>query len=209
MFRGMTHTPIHSRHCLVIALLAASALTLSSRAEESSALIEQAQTAVSAKAVRSEVAPRIQIVSRDLKGSFAQHPAALAELRRYLSNVKADIAGPAMGIYPMDPDVVPARELQWQVAVPVASATRLRAPYALRVLPSTEIVALDSSVAESHHDGLFLKKWVIDNGFVQTAPTRMLFHDLDNPNPMAVKTTIVFPVKRREVMPRLLKQPGR
>lgn len=101
-----------------------------------------------------------------------------------------------MGIYPTDPDVVPEGELQWQVAAPVSASVRVQAPYVLSVLPSTESVSLGSSVGDSHHDGLFMKNWVIDNGFVQIAATRMLFHDLDNPNPLAVKTTIVFPVKR-------------
>jgi hypothetical protein len=203
----MTHKQAGSNLLFVVTLLTASALTISARHDETTSL-GQAQSAAGTKTVRNTTAARTQVVSREVKGSFAQHPAALAELGRFVATAKVATTGPLMGIYPMDPDVVPEGELRWQVAVPVSATARMRAPYTLTALPASEVVSLDSSVADSHHDGLFMKKWVIDNGFVQIAPTRMLFHDLDNPNPMAVKTTIVFPVKRRQVMAQLLKRPG-
>ena len=147
--------------------------------------------------VRVEATPSTPIVWRDIMGSYAQHPAMLAELRRYVASTNLQATGPVMGIYPMDPGVVPEHELHWQVAVPVSSPARVQSPYAVTIFPPTETVALTSTVGRLEADANFLKQWVVDHGFVQTGATRMLFHDPDNSDPLAVKTTIVYPVTRR------------
>src|SRR5687767_8379518 len=204
----MTQQQFGSTVVVFVALLAGTAIAITAPFHEPASVSRQAAQRDGAKSVRIEMAVRTQVISREIKGSFAQHPAVLGELRRFLSDEKVPTIGPVMGVYPMDPDVVPDGELRWQVAVPVSVSVRLRSPDSLAVLAAGEVASLDSTVGDSHHDGLIMKKWVIDNGFVQVAPTRMLFHDLDNADPFAAKTTIVFPVKRRQVMADLLKRPG-
>jgi hypothetical protein len=204
----MTQTQFGSTVVVFAALLAGSAITNGAQCHEPQSVDQQVSQRGGTGSARTEMAGRTQIVSREITGSFAQHPAVLSELRRFLSDAKVPAIGPVMGVYPMDPDAVPEGELRWQVAVPVSGTVRLRSPYSLAALPAGEVALLDTTVGDSHHDGLFMKKRVVDNGFVQVAPTRMLFHELDNTNPLAARTTIVFPVKRRQVMADLLKRPG-
>ena len=177
--------------------LAGIAVLVSAADNGSSSSLQEATPTGRAADIRVQTAPRTLILTRDVKGSYSQHPAMLAELRRYVATMKADALGPVMGIYPMDPDLTPENELQWQVAVPVAAALRVQRPYVMTVLLPTETVSIDTTGGRLEGDANFLKKWLIDNGFVQTGPTRMLFHDSDNTNPLAVKATIVYPVKRR------------
>jgi hypothetical protein len=194
----MTYARIAQRSCsIVVMFLAGAALVVSAADDGSSGALQQAASMSRAADVRVEAVPRTYVLSREVSGSYSQHPAMLAELRRYTASTKAPALGPVMGIYPMDPDVVPENELRWQVAVPVATSLRVELPYVMTVFPPTETVSLDTTVARLEDDANFLKKWLIDNGFVQTGPTRMLFHDPDNKDPLAVKATIVYPVKRR------------
>jgi hypothetical protein len=186
-----------SCHSIVVIFLAATALVVSAAGDGPSAVLPQAGSMSRAKDVRVAAAPRTHVLSRAVTGSYSQHPAMLAELRRYVATTNARAVGPVMGIYPMDPDLIPQNDLHWQVAVPVAASLRVQRPYVMTVFPATETVSIDTTVAQLEGDANFLKKWLIDNGFVQTGPTRMLFHDPDNSNPMVAKTTIVYPVKRR------------
>lgn len=127
----MTQNHCGSTLFVLVTLFAAGAQTISARRGETTSSTQQASTAGSGKTVRTEVAARTQVVSREIRGSFAQHPAVLAELRRYVGVAKVPTTGPVMGIYPMDPDVVPEGELRWQVAVPVSRSIRLKVPYSL------------------------------------------------------------------------------
>jgi hypothetical protein len=192
----MTYTRV-ARSCSIVVLFLAGIAFVMSAAFDGSSISLQAASTSRAADVRVQTAPRTHILFRDVKGSYSQHPAVLAELRRYVAIAKAQAVGPVMGIYPMDPDLTPEDELQWQVAVPVAASLQVQRPYAMTVFAPTETVSIDTTVAKLEGDANFLKKWLIDNGFVQTGPTRMLFHDPDNSDPLAVRTTIVYPVKRR------------
>lgn len=132
------------------------------------------------------------------------------------------VAGSCVGIYPMDPDtVINPANLRFQAAIylekelvgngngngqprPEAIPERLptrrpAAPYRLTRLPATKAAVLKSDVMHSEFDGMSMYRWMLENGYVQTAPTRMESltpgHTSD---PRQIPVRIVIPVTERK-----------
>ena len=64
---------------------------------------------------------------------------------------------------------------------------------------------LDSDVRHTALDGLAMLRWLLENGYVQVAPTRMAYSG-GGGDPQEVRTRIIIPVVKR---PSGLKLPPR
>ena len=110
--------------------------------------------------------------------------------------------GDCFGIYPMDPDAVASpAALRWRVGVRVSAkpGQRLQAPkppYKLERLPATQAAVLETRVDTAATDGLALLRWMPENGYVQTGPTRMEYLAHDG-NPLLIPARIIVPIKKR------------
>ena len=153
--------------------------------------------------------PALVVVSQTVTGPYSQHPKVFSEMGRYITANYSWLAY-CIGIYPDDPDVVASDALTWQVVFPVSSPglefsdpydvleilPKPAAGYELRVLPATAAAVLVTNVKEAATDGLALIDWIVRNGYVQIAPTRMEFL-ADAEVPEMVPTRIVIPVVER------------
>lgn len=147
--------------------------------------------------------PSMTIVYREVVGDYSLHPKVFAEMMAYTQKRFVPV-GTCFGIYPIDPDSVdsPAK-LKWEVGVAVArpagskpNLPAAKAPYQLKELSATQAAVLETDVADAGKDGLAMFRWIIEHGFVQTAPTRMEYitHQGD---PMEIKARIIVPIKKR------------
>lgn len=162
----------------------------------------------------------------EYNGNYNQHPTAIPELMGYaFKNYKP--AGPCIGLYPQDPDATPENELHWQVGIRVTPMEKtssqkgsddpfainvateeltiplekLKAPgepYKLKVLPSVQVISVVTTVGKAAQDGLAMNAWLIINGYVQTATTRMQFAMVQNKDPMSTPVKISIPVTKRK-----------
>jgi DNA gyrase inhibitor GyrI len=160
-------------------------------------------------------------VVRTVRGSYSQSPKVMEEMMRYVhTNFRA--VGDCFGIYPDDPDKVAAADLKWTVGVrvttgepmgyghtasmkeiegkdPAAIQKQLKAPkqpYSISLIPGGEVAVIQTSVRNAGKDGLYMFKWMAENGYVQIHPTRMEYLSHKGP-PMQIPVRIVVPVKKR------------
>lgn len=171
-----------------------------------------------------EVAPAI-ILYQDVRGDYSKHPEVFLNMMNYVG-ARYRAVGACFGIYPVDPDAAKRGELTWQVGVRVtsgaplgfgknipveqvkpASVSQLQrmmkqlkvpdAPYHLQIMPASLAGVVESTIATAASDGLYMFKWMAENGYVQIAPTRMEYLSHDGP-PSQIPTRIIVPVKKRE-----------
>jgi DNA gyrase inhibitor GyrI len=164
--------------------------------------------------IRVEEIPSITIVYREVVGDYSLHPKVFLEMMAY-SQKRFSPVGACFGIYPIDPDAVESpAQLKWEVGVAVAHPESGKvlpsptAPYRLKELPATQAAVLETEVENAGKDGLAMFRWVVENGFVQIAPTRMeyLMHTGD---PAKIRTRIVIPIKKRKSGLSLVADPAR
>src|SRR5713226_2289783 len=171
-----------------------------------------------------EVAPSI-ILYREVRGDYSRHPEVFESMMKYVGSRYLAV-GACFGIYPFDPDAVKKDELVWQVGVRVTTGAplgfgnnmpieqtrsqcvpqlqrvlrQLKAPdlpYHLKIMPAALAAVTQSTVANAPSDGLYIFKWMAENGYVQIAPTRMEFLSHKG-SPTEIPTLIIVPVKKRE-----------
>jgi hypothetical protein len=161
-------------------------------------------------AIRVEHIPDQVILSRAVKGDYAQHAQLLADLAGYVARSYAGFTlrpGDVFGIYPVDPDAVDAPDmLTWEVGVVLASAgepagpsSGLRppaAPYEMKTLAGSDAIVLESDIGHAGLDGLTMSRWMLEHGYVQIAPTRMQYLSTDS-DPLKIRTRIVIPARLR------------
>lgn len=137
------------------------------------------------------------MVISEVEGSFQQHPEIIENLRSYLQR-QGIAAKNCVGIYPEDPDAVPASELNWKVGFELTrDDIQIDAnEYKVETIPGGTALVVESSVKNSAIHGLYCKVWLLEHNYVQTQPTRMIYH-FDSQNPEEQSTTIIFPIVKR------------
>lgn len=152
--------------------------------------------------VRSLEASRI--LEREMVGSFEQHPVLLDQISTVLESSGMRPNGDPLGIYPEDPEVVGMDDVRWSIAVPIEGDLEASGVdgWRVRVLPPVTALVASTSVAESHSVGLALKIWTLNEGYVQTGPTRMRFRTPIRHEPQSDFVDIIFPVVKRSEPPR-------
>jgi hypothetical protein len=155
-----------------------------------------------------------------VSGDYSQHVRVFTQLMEYAPRF-ARLAGMAaggdcFGIYPMDPDtVINPANLKWQVGVGMTQAgpgddgdgllqpplprlptRKPAAPYRMTRLPAVKVATIMSDVKYSEFDGMTVERWMLENGYVQNAPTRMVYlaHTGD---PHDIPVRIMIPVVER------------
>jgi hypothetical protein len=164
--------------------------------------------------IRIEKIPASVMMYQDVSGDYSQHEKFFSEImrdgRRYAAAAGL-AAGNCVGIYFIDPDTVtnPA-ELKWQVGIYVAAreansfrgdmpVQKPQAPYKLKRLPETLAAVLVTDVRNSPFDGSSMYRWMRENGYVQTAPTRMeSITDSPTDDPHDIPVRIIIPVVERK-----------
>jgi hypothetical protein len=160
-----------------------------------------------------------------MRGSYNQHPAAFTQLATFSRQRLAGATfGAPVGIYPTDPDAIGVAfptdsgiaantrgrplaasaagdaRLTWELTLPVESRSlarvRVAPPYEVKTLPATQAVVLDSDAGRASVEGLALGVWVMEHGYVQTAPTRMQYI-ANSGTGTAMTTRIIIPVRKR------------
>ena len=158
--------------------------------------VEQPTSELKVEVRSAEATP---VLVREVQGDFVRHREILTELLRTAKHLGLQEIGSPIGIYPVDPDAFPANRLVWRVALPIrgAAGTIVPSDYSLDTLPAARLLAVRSTVAESHRDGLALKIWTLENGYIQTGPTRMSYLEAPTGTPADIVTEIAFPVRER------------
>ncbi len=137
------------------------------------------------------------MVISEVRGSFQQHPEIIENLRSYLQE-QGITTKSCVGIYPEDPDAVPASELDWKVGFEVTrDDIRIDTnEYKVESITGGTALVVESSVKNSAIHGLYCKVWLLEHNYVQTQATRMIYH-FDSQNPEEQLTTIIFPIVKR------------
>ncbi|WP_425391591.1 GyrI-like domain-containing protein [Ekhidna sp.] len=144
-----------------------------------------------------KVLPATQIIYMTNKGSFNQHPEVIFTFSGYIESLDWDVKN-YIGIYPEDPDAVSNEELDWELGFEVPDDVNVDEleRFKVKTLEGTTALVVNSSVKNSPIHGLYCKVWLLEHGYVQTQPTRMIYH-MDNEQPELQSTTIIFPVVKR------------
>lgn len=151
--------------------------------------------------VQVQVIPGGTMLVRDIVGDYSQHARVFLELMA-VRDANYVAAGDCFGIYPIDPDAVESpSDLKWRVGIRVdakggGQLRAPRAPYKLERLAAVEAAVLETNLKDAAVDGLAISRWLPENGYVQTGPTRMEYHVYDG-GPMLIPARIVVPIKKR------------
>ena len=165
------------------------------------ALQEPGQRTAPDSRVRVDTIASGMMLVRDVQGDYRQHTVVFRELMAMRDAGYIGV-GDCFGIYPMDPDAVESTAaLRWRVGVRVSAkpGQRLQAPkppYKLERFPATQAAVLETRVDTAATDGLALLRWMPENGYVQTGPTRMEYLSHDG-NPLLIPARIIVPIRRR------------
>jgi hypothetical protein len=166
----------------------------------STAFLLAAHAAVGAPppAVRVERRASFSAVVRRMKGDYSQHAAAISGLIG-AARSSCGAQGTVFGIYPQDPDAVPAAGLQWQLGYRMSPGVRCAAEkmpdgYAVEAYAGETVAVLDSTLAESKAAGLSIYRWLADSGYAQVAPTRMEYFGSGAAD---TRVQILVPVRKR------------
>jgi hypothetical protein len=162
--------------------------------------------------IKIERLPAQTALIRTVRGGYDQHPAVIGDLMAYAGRLyrgQFNVGHSVFGVYATDPDAVASpADLTWEIGmvltVAPASVRTPDAPYELTTLPATDAAVLDSDMAHTAIDGLSMSRWMLENGYVQMAPTRMAYVATDG-NPDHMRTRIMIPVRKRPsglVLPR-------
>jgi hypothetical protein len=154
--------------------------------------------------IKVEHLPAQTALIRTVRGGYDQHPAVIGDLMAYAGRLYAGqftVGDSVFGVYATDPDaVVSPADLTWEIGMVLTvapeSARTPDAPYVLTSLPATDAAVLDSDMANTAIDGLSMSRWMLENGYVQMAPTRMAYIATDG-NPQHMRTRIMIPVRKR------------
>jgi AraC family transcriptional regulator len=147
--------------------------------------------------VKLESLPATTVLALPIRGTYEQHPDALARLMGYAAP-KGVVRGAPLGIYYNDPERVPPDSLRWEVAVPVPAGTRADAPFVVRTLPAMEAAVV---ICTGPYEGAgscyaALSAWVEKHGYLAPGPVQE--HWLSDPStpPEKMQSKIVFPVMK-------------
>ncbi|MCO6478275.1 MAG: GyrI-like domain-containing protein [Phaeodactylibacter sp.] len=144
-----------------------------------------------------EKLPDTRFLYLPVTGGYHKHLESIQKLSAFLE--QAGIPGKnCTGIYPEDPDAVPAERLDWEIGfeVPEDTPAPETGEFKTRTLEGATALVVKSSVQNSAAHGIYCKIWLLEHGYVQTQPTRMIYH-MDSDVPEEQSTTIIFPVVKR------------
>jgi two-component sensor histidine kinase/effector-binding domain-containing protein len=112
-------------------------------------------------------APAFDAVVLPMRGSFAQHDAAIARLRAGLGAAGIEPIGPVFGRYLNDPAQVREAELQWEVGYAVPRGTKAVPPFERRSFGPRVAASLflQGPYAESGSHWPALFEWLAKNGY--------------------------------------------
>jgi hypothetical protein len=86
-----------------------------------------------------------------------------------------------------------------QPKLPVLPTVRPAAPYRVTRLPAVRAATLKSDVMHSEFDGMSIYRWMLENGYVQSAPTRMeSLTPGHTGDPREIPVRIIIPVIERK-----------
>lgn len=148
-------------------------------------LLAAIAAANSAEDFRIEVVrlPATSAIVRDMKGDYSQHAAAARAMYATLGPACFDRTA-AFGEYPDDPDVVGPDQVKWRLGflipdVSALAACRANAHGLYRTMryQAVQAATLRTTLGASRAAGLAMLKWLPGSGYVQVAPTRMVFLD--------------------------------
>lgn len=141
--------------------------------------------------------PPIQFLYMPVNGDFRKHPEVISKLTAYIDSREFEGKN-CTGIYPEDPDAVRSENLDWEIGFEVPEGVKIEESegFKIRTLEGATALVVNSSVKNSPIHGLYCKVWLLEHGYVQTQPTRMIYH-MDHNTPELQSTTIIFPVVKR------------
>ena len=114
-----------------------------------------------------KTAPAFEAAVLPMRGSFAQHNAAVERLRIALRSAGVEPSGPLFGRYWSDPALVREQDFIWEVGYPVPHGTRLPPPFAIRTFPRQTVASLrlHGPYAESGRAWPAFFQWISANGY--------------------------------------------
>jgi len=164
---------LSSRSTGVLVLLAGLALASSAPAQQAPAAPAPAKPAFEVRVVTLEP---VHALVLPMKGSYAQHPEAFAQLGAFLSQRGIEPTGPPFARYFSDPSVGEA-SLVWEVAFPVPADAPTKAPFEVKDLPAT-LAAVHVHKGPMEELGTAwgsLVQWAMSNGYTPAVPAMQVF----------------------------------
>ncbi len=141
-----------------------------------------------------------------MRGSFAQHDAAVERLRAGLRAAGVEPIGPLFGHYSNDPTQVREQDQQWEVGYPVPHGTRAVPPFELRTFGAQLVASLrlHGPYAESTREWPALFEWLAKNGYYANGGSLVFWSVTATPDgPYTPETELRIPVGRVSVLPLL------
>jgi DNA gyrase inhibitor GyrI len=147
--------------------------------------------------VKLETLAPVTFLTLPVKGSYAQHSAAISKLMGYVMP-KGIMLGAPLALYYDDPEKVPADSLRWAICVPVAPETKVEAPFVLLNMSETQAAVVGCTGPYEGTTPCYgvLTAWLQKNGYALAGPVQE--HWLSDPStpPEKRQSRIVFPVKK-------------
>ncbi len=144
--------------------------------------------------------PATLAIVRDMTGDYSQHPLAARAMYAAI-DATCTRRGVDFGEYPQDPDAVGPDRVHWRFGLLLDGRTlnsckaSIKPPYHKQFYPQEQVVFVQATLATSKDAGLYILKWLPTSGYVQVAPTRMIFLDkrATPDSPVRIET----PVRKR------------
>jgi len=158
--------------------------------------------------VEIKTAPAFDAVVLPMRGSFAQHDAAIARLRAELRSAGVEPTGPVFGRYLNDPAQVHEKDLLWEVGYPVPHGTRAVRPFELRTFGARLVASLrlHGPYSESALSSPALFEWLAKNGYYANGDSFAFWGVASTPDGFYTpETELRVPVGRVRVLPLLLR----
>ena len=158
--------------------------------------------------VEIKTAPAFDAVVLPMRGSFAQHDAAIERLRASLGSAGVEPTGPVFGRYLNDPAQVRERDLLWEVGYPVPHGTRAVRPFELRSFEARLVASLrlHGPYSESARSSPALFEWLAKNGYYANGDSFAFWSVASTPDGFYTpETELRIPVGRVRVLPLLFR----
>ena len=158
--------------------------------------------------VEIKTAPAFDAVVLPMRGSFAQHDAAIERLRASLGSAGVEPTGPVFGRYLNDPAQVRERDLLWEVGYPVPHGTRAVRPFELRSFEARLVASLrlHGPYSESARSSPALFEWLAKNGYYANGDSFAFWSVASTPDGFYTpETELRVPVGRVRVLPLLFR----
>jgi effector-binding domain-containing protein len=158
--------------------------------------------------VEIKTAPAFDAVVLPMRGSFAQHDAAIERLRASLGSAGVEPTGPVFGRYLNDPAQVREKDLLWEVGYPVPHGTRAVRPFELRSFEARLVASLrlHGPYSESARNSPALFEWLAKSGYYANGDSLAFWSVASTPDGFYTpETELRVPVGRVRVLPLLFR----